>query len=119
MKLKATVVGLAALGGIALTAGPAAAMPNGLPQAGQITGHAANVEQVRLVCNRFGRCWHRPGPRVALGWGPRRVWRPGWRGAYALGPAPAWGPGPVWGPRQVWGPRPGWGWGGGWNGWGW
>ena len=56
MKVKAAVVGLAALGGIALTAGPASAMPNGLPQAGQIAGQTANVEQVRLVCNRFGRC---------------------------------------------------------------
>jgi hypothetical protein len=50
MKLKAAVVGLAALAGVSLTAGSAsAAMPNGLPHADQITGQAANVEQVRLV----------------------------------------------------------------------
>ncbi len=102
MKLKAAVFGLAALGGAALTAGTAAAMPNGLPQAKQVAGQAANVEQVRWVCNGFGRCWWRPGPRVV--WGPRPVWGPRWRGAYA------WGPGPVWGPRPGWGWRRGWWW---------
>jgi hypothetical protein len=32
-------------------------------------------EQVRLVCNRWGRCWHRPG------------WR---RGYYSYGYHPGW-----------------------------
>ena len=35
-------------------------MPNGLPQAGQIAGQTADVDQVRMVCNAYGRCWHRP-----------------------------------------------------------
>ena len=56
MTMKAVVVGLAALGSVAFTAGAASAMPNGLPQAGQITGQPAHVEQVRWVCNAWGRC---------------------------------------------------------------
>ncbi len=125
MELKAAVVGLAALGAVALTAGPAAAMPNGLPQAKQIAGQAANVEQARLVCAR-GRCWHRPGWRGArAAWGPRRAWgprtvwrRPAWSGAYAWSPGPTWGASPGWGPRpwgSAWGASPGWGAGWGWN----
>jgi hypothetical protein len=75
MNLKAAVVGLAALGGIAFTSGSALAMPNGLPQAGQIASQSANVEQVRWVCNVWGRCF----------------WRPNWYGAYAYyGPRPWW-----------------------------
>jgi hypothetical protein len=60
MRLKAVVVGLTALGGVALTTAGASAMPNGIPQAGEIAGQTANVDQIRLVCNAFGRCWHRP-----------------------------------------------------------
>ncbi|MEH2538076.1 hypothetical protein V1278_001314 [Bradyrhizobium sp. AZCC 1577] len=117
MELKSAVVGLAALGGVMLAAGSAsAAMPNGLPHADQISRQTADVEQVRWVCNAWGRCWWRPGPRWygAYGaWGPRPVWRPGWRGAYAWG-GPVWRPRPVWGPRPGWGPRSGWGWNGRW-----
>jgi hypothetical protein len=113
MELKSAIVGLAALGGVVLTASSAsAAMPNGLPQADQISRQSNDVEQVRWVCNAWGRCWWRPGPRWgAYGmWGPRPVWRPGWHGAYAWGAPPVWGPRRVWGPRPVWGPHPGWGW---------
>lgn len=35
---------------------------------------AAPIEQVRLVCNRWGRCWHVGG----YGW--RGGYRGGWRG---------------------------------------
>jgi hypothetical protein len=68
MTMKAVVVGLAALGGVAFTAGAASAMPNGLPQADQITGQPAQVEQVRWVCNAWGRCWHRPNWYGAYGY---------------------------------------------------
>jgi len=56
MQLKALVVGLAALGATALTTSGASAMPNGLPQANQISGQTANIDKVRLVCNGYGRC---------------------------------------------------------------
>ncbi len=58
MKLKLAVIGLMALGGAALSAGTASAMPIGLASD---AGIASSVEQVRLVCNRWGRCW-RTGP---------------------------------------------------------
>lgn len=86
MKLKYAVAGLVALGGIALGAGSASAMPNGLAGAG--VEHTGTVEQVRLVCDRFGRCFRRPdygygygGPRY-YGGGPRFYGGPrrGWRG---------------------------------------
>ncbi len=60
MRLKAFVVGLATLGATALTTVAASAMPNGLPQVSQIAGHTGDVDQVRMVCNANGRCWHRP-----------------------------------------------------------
>ena len=39
------------------------------------------VDQVRLVCNRWGRCWHVPGWRGAYGYYPgwrHRHWRHRW-----------------------------------------
>jgi len=62
MKLKFAVLGLAALGSAALASGQAlAAMPNGIPQADKVaSGPAANVDQVRMVCIAWGRCWWRP-----------------------------------------------------------
>jgi hypothetical protein len=72
MKGKAALIGLLALAGsVALMPG-AAAMPNGLPQAHQLSGSAPNTEQVRRVCNPWGRCW----------------WRPTFYGAYAHYSAP-------------------------------
>ena len=65
INLKYAVVGLAALGGVALASGTASAMPNGMPAA---AGQLSNVENVVMVCNAWGRCWWRPnyyvGPRV-------------------------------------------------------
>ena len=59
MKLKFALAGLVALGGAALVSGTAsAAMPNGLPG---VSG-SSNVEQVRLVCDEYGRCF-RTAPR--------------------------------------------------------
>jgi hypothetical protein len=47
------------------------------------------VEQVRVVCDQWGRCW-RTGPRYyRYGYGPRRYWGPGY-GYYG---GPAYGPG--------------------------
>lgn len=85
MKLGSAVLGLAAMGGVELASGAAlAAMPNGIPLADRIaSGPAADVEQVRWVCNPWGRCWWRPNHYRAYGYygGPRfygpRPWR--WR----------------------------------------
>jgi hypothetical protein len=63
--LKYAVVGLAALGGVALGSVAARAMPNGMAKA---VHQYSNVENVVMVCNAWGRCWYRPnyyvGPRV-------------------------------------------------------
>ena len=80
MKLKYALVGLVALGGAALSAGSASAMPFGLATKADI---ASNAEQVRLVCDQYGRCY-RTGPRyygygrpfVRPGYG--RGWHRGW-----------------------------------------
>ena len=78
INLKYAVVGLAALGGVALASGTASAMPNGMPAA---AGQLSNVEKVVMVCNAWGRCWYRPnyyvGPRVYRLWLRRSalLWR--------------------------------------------
>ena len=82
MKLTYALVGLAALGGAALSAGVASAMPIGLATNDDV---ASNVEQVRLVCDEFGRCFRTApryygyygGPVVRYGYG--RGWRHGRR----------------------------------------
>ena len=100
MKLVSALVGVALLGGVALSTGAASAMPATIPgQASQ----ASNVEQADYACNGWGRCWHRPSygdgythPHYYGGWG----WHRGWVGWH-----------------RNWG-----GWGGwhhGWGGWGW
>jgi hypothetical protein len=61
--LKLTVAAAALTLGLAVSA---SAMPIQKLDTG-IT--APQVDQVRLVCNRWGRCWH------VGGWG----YRPGWR----------------------------------------
>jgi hypothetical protein len=88
INLKYAVVGLAALGGVALGSDMALAMPNGMPSTNQLS----NVENVVMVCNEWGRCWWRPnyyvaprvygyrayaGPRYygGYGYGYRRDWR--------------------------------------------
>ena len=65
-------------GGWAISAAPAAAAPTLDP----FLGSAANVdrekpEQVRWVCNRWGRCWWRRSH-----WGPRYYGRHYWRGRH-------------------------------------
>jgi hypothetical protein len=83
MKIKAALIGLAAAAGLALSTGAAsAAMPSGLPA----SGVAAKADQVRWVCNAWGRCWWRPnyyGGYGYYGGGPRFY---GGRGYYGGGP---------------------------------
>jgi len=88
MKLVSALVGLAALGGVALSAATASAMPVTIPgQASQVS----NVRQANYVCNEWGHCWHRPyagdgyyHPHYWGGGGWRRhwyhwhQWNPGW-----------------------------------------
>jgi hypothetical protein len=73
MKLKLAIAAAAALGAAALSPGVAsAAMPNGLPNVGAVANQSANVDQVRYVCNAWGRCWWRPNYYGAYGYyGPR------------------------------------------------
>lgn len=78
MKLNHALVGLAALGGAALSAGTASAMPIGLATNPDI---ASNVEQVRLVCDGYGRCF-RTAPRYSYGYYGGPVVRFGYGGGY-------------------------------------
>jgi hypothetical protein len=75
MKLKYALAGLLALGTVGLAPQVASALPNGLPHANQLS----NVEQVRWVCNPWGRCWWRPNHYRAYGFYPPpprfRPWR--------------------------------------------
>ncbi|MDE2362504.1 MAG: hypothetical protein KGM42_07490 [Hyphomicrobiales bacterium] len=76
-----------AAGGIAMAAAPASAMPRIDPGVATSSDLAqVKPENVRWVCNYWGRCWWRPnvyrpywGPRPFYGrpWGWRRGW--GWR----------------------------------------
>jgi hypothetical protein len=79
VKLTYALVGLAALGGAVLSAGTASAMPIGLATNADI---ASNVEQVRLVCDGYGRCF-RTAPRYYGYGGP--VVRYGYGGGYRRG----------------------------------
>ena len=54
-------------------AASASAMP--LPNLGTVDVGAAQVDQVRLVCNRWGRCWHVGGYAYGYRYGWRRSWR--------------------------------------------
>jgi hypothetical protein len=85
MKLKFALVAMTALGGVALSTGTASAMPNGIAHAKQVS----NIDQVRYVCNPWGRCWWRPnyyrhygyyaGPPRFYGGGPgHRYYRHHW-----------------------------------------
>jgi hypothetical protein len=78
MKLVSALVGLAALGGVALSSVAASAMP--VAVARQIAP-APHVEQTAYVCNRWGHCWDQPDdgfyhPHDWGGWGWHRGW--GW-----------------------------------------
>ena len=80
MKLKFALVGLVALGGAALAAGTASAMPLAALPA------IANVESVALVCGPNGCI--RTRPVVRYGYGVRRGYGYGYgvrRGGYAYG----------------------------------
>jgi hypothetical protein len=68
------LLGLAAVASVSLVGGSASALP--AAPLGQL---AAPVEQVRLVCNQWGRCW-RTGPRYyGYGYGaPRRYYGRGY-----------------------------------------
>ena len=70
MKLKLMIAGLVALGGVAVSTGSASAMPNGLALQGGAS-QSGQVEQVRLVCDEYGRCFRRPN----YGYGPRYGYR--------------------------------------------
>lgn len=76
MNLKIGLVAATLFGALAASP-PALAMPIAPAPA---TAEISNVEQVRMVCNAWGRCW----------------WRPNYYGYY--------GPGPYYGPRYY-GPR--------------
>jgi hypothetical protein len=83
MRLASALVGLAALGSVALTSAGSSAMPVG------VTFHARpSVETVGYICDVWGRCWWRPyygyygvpaysGTYYAPdgGWRYRRPWR--------------------------------------------
>lgn len=77
MSAKLALAGLAALGGVALMAPAASAMPNGMPAAAT---QASGVENVRWVCGPY-RCWWQP-PRFYRPYAyyapPRPFYRP-WR----------------------------------------
>lgn len=66
MTMKYAIAGLAALAGAALVPATASAMTNGLPLS---AGQSGNVENVRLVCDVYGRCFRRPN--FYYGGGPR------------------------------------------------
>jgi hypothetical protein len=99
--MRKTVLALATLAGASLLAcGAASAFP-----AAPLGAVASPVEQVRLVCNEWGRCW-RTGPRYyrygyygprRYGYGPRYGYY-GPRYGYYGGPGVAFG-GPGFGLR--------------------
>jgi hypothetical protein len=72
VSMRTALVGLAALVASAIATPAALAMPNGLPNPQQLSKANSNIEQVRWICNPWGRCW----------------WRPNFYGAYAYLPPP-------------------------------
>jgi hypothetical protein len=76
-------MGLSALGTVAATSTTASAMPMSPPAIS-----SSNAEQVRYVCNEWGRCWWRPNHRYYgyYGYGPRyyapRYYGPRFYGGY-------------------------------------
>lgn len=83
MEFRNSIIGAAVLAAAAFLPHQVSAMPNGLPSVKTLS----TTEQVRWVCNPWGRCWWRPGfhagPRFYAGprFGHRRWgWhRPHWR----------------------------------------
>ena len=83
--MRRTLVALAALAGASLlTSGAASAFT-----AAPIGDAMSPIEQVRLVCNEWGRCW-RTGPRYYRSgyYGPRRYEYDAPRYGYYGGPGP-------------------------------
>ena len=69
-KIKLMIAAAILFGGLTATA--ASAMPIAPVQADT----AAQVEQVRLVCGSYGRCWREPNYYGAYAYYPRhRYWR--------------------------------------------
>jgi hypothetical protein len=78
-KLSPAVIGVAAIGAFVALSSGAEAMPIGLPASHRVS----NVDQVRWVCNPWGRCWWRPNYYIApaygyYGYGPRFGYYGGW-----------------------------------------
>ncbi|PZA13095.1 hypothetical protein DNX69_04905 [Rhodopseudomonas palustris] len=90
MRLKLAVAAAATLGAVAFAPGIAsAAMPNGLPGTAQVAGRtSAQVDQVRYVCNQWGRCWWRPNYYGAYGYYGPRFYGPRYYGPRFYGPRP-------------------------------
>jgi len=79
------MIALAALGSAVLLTGPASAIPNGSALATLDARQTAGIDQVRWVCNPWGRCHWRPNFYRSYGfYGPRRAWRGGraWGGGH-------------------------------------
>lgn len=54
-------------------AASASALP--VDKLGTVEVDGIQADQVRLVCNRWGRCWHTGGYRVYRGYARHRGWR--------------------------------------------
>src|SRR5215212_5939705 len=95
--MKAVLSGCVLAGALVIAGAstPASALPIG-PNPLVANQTTADITPVRWVCNPWGRCFWRPGPRY--GWGPPPYRRYGW------GPPPyrryGWGPP---GPYRGWG----------------
>ena len=72
MKLVSALVGLAALGGVALSSASASATPIDVPA-------ASTVVPAGYVCNEYGHCWHRHYWGGGYG-GWHRGWHRHWSG---------------------------------------
>ena len=103
MKLVSALVGLAALGGVALSSAAASAEPIDVP-----TSTTGIVVPAGYVCNEWGHCWHRhydgggyyhPHHRGGYGW--HRHWG-GWGYGGGYGWRGHWGGGWGWHHRHHW-----------------
>ncbi|MDR3483512.1 MAG: hypothetical protein P4M05_01185 [Bradyrhizobium sp.] len=66
MKLVSALVGLAALGGVALSSAAASAMPVAIPAQ---DAQASNVQQAAYFCNQWAHCWRQPTYAYGYGYG--------------------------------------------------
>jgi hypothetical protein len=78
MKLVSALVGLAALGGVALSVAPASAMPAGI---GANASQSPYVQQAAYVCNEWGHCWQ----QHSYGGGYYHHWHPHYYGGWGYG----------------------------------